>query len=137
MSSENTQQQKDLYVFDFDNTIIEEDSDHCFYELFEGGQLPPKIASQYDETQWTAFMNTVFEYSHSIGIKAEQIKSCIEKCSLVPGMKELFQKIKAKGSDIIIVSDANTYFINWLIAKNNLEEYISAVFTNPCRIEDN
>jgi len=52
-------------------------------------------------------------------------------------MKELFEKIKAKGSDIIIVSDANTFFINWIIAKNHLEEYISAVFTNPCRIEDN
>jgi len=39
MSSESNtlQQTKDLFVFDFDNTIIEEDSDHCFIELFEGG----------------------------------------------------------------------------------------------------
>lgn len=33
-------QERDLFVFDFDNTIIEEDSDTCFYELFEGNKLP-------------------------------------------------------------------------------------------------
>lgn len=37
----NSEEQKvDLYVFDFDCTVIEENSDTCFYRLFPNGVAP-------------------------------------------------------------------------------------------------
>jgi len=39
----------DLYVFDFDTTVIEENSDTCFYNLFPDGSLPEELRSQYKE----------------------------------------------------------------------------------------
>lgn len=51
-------------------------------------------------------------------------------------MLELFKKIKENGNDIIICSDANTLFINWIAEKQDIKQYLSAIYTNPARIEN-
>ena len=72
-----TQPEKiDLYVFDFDTTVIEENSDTCFYNLFPGGSLPEELRSQYKENSWTAFMNLTLSYMNDkMGITAGQIQA--------------------------------------------------------------
>ncbi|KAL4508381.1 hypothetical protein ABPG72_003685 [Tetrahymena utriculariae] len=135
--TENTGNQCDLYVFDFDYTIIEENSDTCFYNLFENGKLPKELADIEDENQWTAFMNKVLTYiKQKVGVTSQQLKAELEKCHLIGGMKELFEKIKSKGSDIIIVSDANSNFIKWIVEKNEISHLFTAIYTNPCIIEN-
>lgn len=67
-------------------------------------------------------MNLTLSYmKDKMGITAGQIQAEIEKCHLVGGMKELFEKIKSKNGEIIISSDANSMFIEWILQKNNIK----------------
>lgn len=110
------ERKRDLYVFDFDSTIIEENGDTCFYNLFEGGKIPKTLRDEYEEGQWTAFMNKTLSYvKETLKVSSAQLKEELEKCHLTSGMKELFEKIKQTGGDIIICSDANTKFIEWIV----------------------
>ncbi|KAL4449827.1 hypothetical protein ABPG74_008200 [Tetrahymena malaccensis] len=137
MDSEQGKNKLDLYVFDFDYTVIEQNSDTIFYTLFENGQPPQELANQYVENQWTAFMNIVLDYlKNKMGVDSSKIKEEIEKADLVGGMKELFEKIKSKDGEIIICSDANSLFIKWIVEKNQIADYFSAIYTNPCTIQN-
>lgn len=50
---------KQLFVFDFDHTLIDQNSDTIIYELFEGGHLPKHLEELAKTTQWTKFMQLV------------------------------------------------------------------------------
>lgn len=82
-------------------------------------------------------MQDTFNFLKQKNISVDQLKIELEKCHLVNGTKELFQKIKEIGGEIIICSDANTKFIDWIVKKNELEGLIDAIYTNPCTIKDN
>lgn len=52
--------QKVLLVFDFDHTLIDENSDEYVTRLAPGGQLPEEIKSLYEEDGWTDYMAEIF-----------------------------------------------------------------------------
>lgn len=60
-------QKKILLAFDFDHTLIDENSDLSVKKLAPNGQLPESIEAQYSATGWTEYMAAIFKYLHSIG----------------------------------------------------------------------
>jgi pyridoxal phosphate phosphatase PHOSPHO2 len=61
-------QKKILLAFDFDHTLIDENSDLSVKKLAPNGQLPESIEAQYSATGWTEYMAAIFKYLHSIEI---------------------------------------------------------------------
>lgn len=53
---------KFLLVFDFDHTLISENSDEYITKLAPGGQLPEEIRSLLQDDYWTDYMAAVFKY---------------------------------------------------------------------------
>lgn len=113
-----------LLVFDFDETIVACNSDVWINQLSPGGTIPSEIKSKYKD-DWNEYMRNVFKHLNDSGVSEEQIKKCLEGMPLIPGMKELFLNCKNNGPDkyeLIIISDANTVFINHFLLFNGLDK---------------
>lgn len=52
--------EKVLLAFDFDHTIIGDNSDTYIAKLAPGGKIPKEIKDLYSERGWTHFMGQVF-----------------------------------------------------------------------------
>ena len=75
---------KRLYAFDFDHTIIEENSDYEVKKLLKG-LLPPEIESRCTGTTFTAYMDLVMKYIGSQGTTIHQVGDFMKTMEFVPG----------------------------------------------------
>ncbi|KRT78294.1 hypothetical protein AMK59_7112, partial [Oryctes borbonicus] len=128
---------KKLAVFDFDHTIIDNNSDTIVRDLIPPEKIPSSLKLLYRKDGWTSYMQGVFELLFEHGLGRNEITAAIEKIEPVRGMCELINSLKQElNYDIIIVSDSNTYFIDTWLKKFNLSSTIEKVFTNPANFVD-
>lgn len=123
-----------LVAFDFDHTIVNDNTDTVARQLIPGWNLVESL--KYREGVWTAFMAMIFKELFTRGIKIDEIKKAIRSIPEVTGMSSLISEAHLRNCEIIIVSDSNSLFINWWLDHNNLTEKIRQVYTNPARIEN-
>ena len=128
---------KTLFVFDFDHTIVDGNSDTFIYNVLPEKDLPNSLHQSYREGFWTEFMQKVFIFLKNQGKSPEDIKKCLENIPLTVGLVELISWIRKSQNDCIVISDSNTLFIDWILEKNNLRNDFSFVFTNPAKINEN
>lgn len=127
---------KNLAVFDFDHTIIEGNSDVEITRLLYKRYIPQDVKNLHKSDGWTAFMQAIFKLLHQQGVFESSIKNLIASLPAVPGMPELIKTLKEDfNSDVIVISDSNSYFIKSWIEANNLEDCILKIFTNPANFE--
>lgn len=129
-----------IAAFDFDHTIIDVNSDIYIDKILV--QKYPEIESKRfrysDEIEdltkklnWTHRMNAVFQFmnlNHSI--KKQDILSCLQEIKIHDEMVNLIKLLKEKSYELIIVSDANSIFIEEILRQNNLLDYFSTIYTN-------
>ena len=128
--------EKTLLAFDFDHTVVDGNSDVVVQKLYSL-PFPDEIKSLYSAVDgWTDFMAAIFSLFHQSGISVEDIKQKILTIPLVPGMKELFEHLLDDSYEVIIVSDANTLFIDWLLAKHDIREQVRHVYSNPAEVNE-
>ncbi len=126
-----------LIAFDFDRTIVEDNTDSVVQVIKDSGPIPPDLNAIAEEKGWTAFMQAVFKHLHSKGIKECDIREKIQSMEFVDGMKECIQQLNRMGGDVIIISDSNTVFIEYLLSQNEVKDCIKAVYTNPAEFDSN
>ncbi|XP_060066943.1 pyridoxal phosphate phosphatase PHOSPHO2-like [Ylistrum balloti] len=124
-----------LLAFDFDHTMIEENSDLWVKRLAPGGVLPQEIEDKYSDDGWTHYMGTIFEYLYNIGARQHDIQKCLTEIPLTSGFKQLLDYAHKQGHDCIIISDSNSFFIRYILECYNLENIISKVYTNPAEFD--
>lgn len=129
--------QKILVAFDFDHTVIDDNSDIYVSNLCPNGTIPQDIKDKYSDRGWTDYMGAIFEYLHSKGVTEADLKSCIEEIPLTEGMEELLKYLAADKFDVIIISDSNSMFINYTLQKFQLVDVVNAVYTNPAHYDQN
>lgn len=77
-------------------------------------------------------------YLHRNGNTPDDLLSLISKIQLTEGMKELLDFSHTRGSfDHIIISDANSVFIEHILQEKGLSAVIDEVFTNPAKFDEN
>ncbi|KAG1679772.1 hypothetical protein FOA52_012683 [Chlamydomonas sp. UWO 241] len=123
-----------LVAFDFDHTVVDANSDTWVYKALPSGALPDDIKALYQPGQWTRFMNDVFEHCHQEGVTPACMEAVMRGVPLTPGMAELLSFLgESPEFECVIVSDANTLFIEWILASHGLTRTFSRVFTNPAQ----
>ncbi|XP_044273548.1 pyridoxal phosphate phosphatase PHOSPHO2 [Varanus komodoensis] len=129
---------KVLLVFDFDHTIVDENSDTWIVKCAPGSMLPDEIKNSYQKGHWTEYMGRVFRYLGDNGIREEEMKKCMTTIPFTAGMKDLLDFIgKHKVIfDCIIISDSNAVFIDWILEAANVCPLFDEVFTNPAGFDD-
>jgi pyridoxal phosphate phosphatase PHOSPHO2 len=133
-----------LGIFDFDNTIIDVNSDTFIDKLLIGNddnryyKYPAEIEDAYIKTRnWTNRMNAVFAYmrnSHSI--KQSDLIECLNEIKISDSMLKLINQLKENGYTLAIVSDANTVFIDAILRRNQIADCFYKVFTNPAEFDE-
>lgn len=128
---------KILVAIDFDHTLIDCNIDVKIKSLAGNNELPEHIEKlSKDSNGWTAYMNEVFKYLFKNNVTEEDYKRCLAETPLVEGMQELLLQMYESGEcEIIILSDANSFFINYVLEYNKLNKSISKVFTNPAEFD--
>lgn len=128
---------KRLAVFDFDHTIVDDNTDIVARKLLKNEQIPDSTKLLYRSSGWTVYMQEIFKLLHKYNISQTSVKHAIAQIPAVPSIPELIKTMVDKlYFDVIIISDSNSVFINdWLVA-NNLDKYVLSVFTNPAKYND-
>ncbi|GFY43894.1 hypothetical protein TNIN_344831 [Trichonephila inaurata madagascariensis] len=128
---------KILVCIDFDKTIIDCNTDAEIKSLLNGKEVPEEIESLAKVTKgWTAYMRELFIFMHKNNVSKDDYIRCLTQLPLVPGMQELLNQMHESGDcEIVILSDANSFFVHCILRHNQLNETISKVFTNPAEFD--
>ena len=127
--------EKTLVAFDFDHTIIDDNSDLYVRKLAPNGQVPKHIKDLYSENGWTEYMGAIFRYLYETGISPNQMLNCMKEIPLVKGMDNLFSLLQGDAYEGIIISDSNSTFIDCILKDKHLNGAIDKVYTNPATFD--
>jgi len=129
---------KNLAVFDFDHTVVDDNSDTAVLKLVDKSKISPELRQlQKADEGWTAFMQGVFDVLHQNKILESNISLLIKSIPEVKGIKNLILELHNNlNYDVIIISDSNTYFINVWLQANNLSSRVLHVFSNPAQFDE-
>ena len=131
-SSSVVNQNVELVIFDFDQTIIDCNTDTFINQLAPNGRIPVEFWSK--NIVWTDYMQKVFNFLHENGIRRDDYCRCFRTMKFVPGMIDLIQNLhkglpsKGKQFEMIIISDANSFSITEILEQNNLINCFRYVF---------
>lgn len=121
-----------LMAFDFDHTIIDDNSDLVVRNMLGQTPIPDNIKKMYRTDGWTAYMQNIFNLIHTQGITQQSITEKITKIPYVPGIDALFNFLEKRGDcEVIIISDSNSVFINEWLQGANVHHIVNKTFTNP------
>ena len=135
-----------LAAFDFDHTIINSNSDIYIDKVLiektsclngKSYEYPVEVEKNYDSHGWTERMNAVFDHMYSKhGIKGIDLLECLKEIKIDDSMISLIKLLKNNGYQLIILSDANTLFIQTILFQNNLVNLFDKVYTNEAFIDE-
>ncbi|XP_074071853.1 pyridoxal phosphate phosphatase PHOSPHO2 [Macrotis lagotis] len=129
---------KSLLIFDFDHTIINDNSDTWIAQCTPEKNLPKELKDSYEKGKWNEFMCRVFKYIGDKGIREYEIKRTMTEIPFTEGMIELINFVGRNKDifDCIIISDSNTVFIDWILGAAKVDDVFDEVFTNPAAFDD-
>jgi pyridoxal phosphate phosphatase PHOSPHO2 len=129
---------KTLFVFDFDHTLIDQNSDTFILSL--SPELDYLREEQREASRvggWTRFMDYTFSVIHKQGHgKAEITGHMKQICLYKQALKALHAINKCVNADCVVVSDSNTVFINTILEECGVNGFFSAVFSNPAHFDE-
>ena len=121
---------KVLLAFDFDHTLIEANADVRVQDL-SPEPIPKYIKAIYSKQGWNEYMGAIFAHLHSKGVKPDHILTCMKGIPLVHGMEKFLTSLSMEEFEVIIISDANSVFIDCILENTGLNKLVSKVYTNP------
>lgn len=121
-----------LIFFDFDETIVDETSDDMVVQAAPGQHLPSWLKDTYQPGRYNEYMQRVLAYLAEHGVTESDIRNIMEKLPATPGMLTLFQFLRTRQDfEVVLVSDANTFFIESWLRRNGVRQIFHRIFTNP------
>ncbi|KAJ1420701.1 putative pyridoxal phosphate phosphatase PHOSPHO2 [Ochromonadaceae sp. CCMP2298] len=127
-----------LVVFDFDWSLINENSDTYVIEQLGGKFLYNELKllqrGEYSE-RWTELMDLSLCKLYDAGVSVAQLDACLQATPVFGETLEAARYAAACGAELAILSDANTHYIEICLQKYGLAETFSRRATNPSLIE--
>lgn len=129
-----------LAAFDFDHTIIDVNSDTFIDRILlrknqdttnKNYKYPNEIENFTKTHNWTHRMNAVFNYMDSkYSVTKQDLINCLHEIKIEDSMVDLLKTLHKNSFNLIIVSDANSIFIEEILKKNGLLELFTKIYTN-------
>src|SRR5262245_37606605 len=75
---------------------------------------------------------------HELGITLDMIRGAMREFPLTAATVRLVEELRAAGSRLAIISDANTYYIREILDASGVSDHFppASVFTNPGEVDD-
>ncbi|KAG0200528.1 hypothetical protein BGX28_006433 [Mortierella sp. GBA30] len=119
-----------LFVFDFDWTLIEADSDHWVIRQL-GGEIAKSQEELLGKMQWTDLQDMLLGQLFERGVTKQDIENSLRQIPMAPSVVAALRLMKAQGAELCIISDANTFYIETILNNHDIEGLFSNVITNP------
>lgn len=127
-----------MVAFDFDHTVVDDNTDTVVRDLIGKDEIPDEVKFLYTSSGWIPYMHAIFKLLHANGIRRSDMLAAIENIPEVIGMRELIRRLHAtQYTDVILVSDSNSQFIGHWCRQNGIAAYVKHVFTNPAEFDAN
>ncbi|KAH9154683.1 hypothetical protein AeRB84_003253 [Aphanomyces euteiches] len=125
---------KGLAMFDYDWSLINDDSDCFVYK-----QLQPELLAEFKAciARGDPFSKTADAILSKLTCSKDKLLETMARVPVQPGMLDAVHAAHAKGWDVAIVSDANTVFIRCMLEFNSLTSIVRYVRTNPASFQGN
>ncbi|XP_055982917.1 phosphoethanolamine/phosphocholine phosphatase isoform X1 [Sorex fumeus] len=122
-----------LLTFDFDETIVDENSDDSIVRAAPGQRLPESLRATYREGFYNEYMQRVFKYLGEQGVRPRDLRAVYEAIPLTPGMGDLLQFVAKQGSsfEVILISDANTFGVESALRAAGHHGLFRRILSNP------
>ncbi|XP_054713876.1 pyridoxal phosphate phosphatase PHOSPHO2-like [Uloborus diversus] len=124
---------KILVCLDFDHTLVDGNTDKKIRTLCDASGFPEET-EEYSKNGlgFTAYMREVFKFFFKNNVTREDYMRSLSEIPLVEGMKELLlQMYESNDCEIIILSDSNSFFIQYILHHHQLSGVVTKIFTNP------
>ncbi|KAF9907491.1 hypothetical protein EC991_010872 [Linnemannia zychae] len=121
---------KRLFVFDFDWTLIDADSDYFVFEHLNA-ELSKIQLDSIGKVQWTDLQQRLLGELFERGISREDIERTLSSIPFAPERIEALTLMKDQGSDLYILSDANTVYIETILKAYKIDHLFAGIITNP------
>ncbi|KAF9298598.1 hypothetical protein BGZ88_005815 [Linnemannia elongata] len=125
---------KRLFVFDFDWTLIEADSD-----LWVAETLAPDLAKQQEDLigkiLWTELQDLLLQRLFERGVTQQDLEKTLHRIPFTPEVIAALRLMKSKGAELCILSDANTFYIDSILKAHGLEGVFTKILTNPAQFD--
>lgn len=129
-----------LVACDFDNTLIDTNSDLVLFDTLPYGQpFRQRFPTLRQEgLGWTQIMNTqLADLAKQEGYSKADVLACMHDVKMDPDLVSALKKLRSSQGvslKLIIISDANTIFIDEILKANGLiGDIFDGVYTNPAR----
>jgi pyridoxal phosphate phosphatase PHOSPHO2 len=135
-------------IFDFDNSLINENSDTYVIEKLtpiltaENGNKQSVLSAVTMECgpkKWTQTMNRMIELMMSkngFNVTLDAFKSCLRTIPLFEENIQLVKELHALGVQLVIVSDANDVYIKEILEEHNIYNLFDIIITNGSEFRD-
>uniref|UniRef100_A0A8C7EW31 Pyridoxal phosphate phosphatase PHOSPHO2 n=1 Tax=Neovison vison TaxID=452646 RepID=A0A8C7EW31_NEOVI len=117
---------KILLVFDFDNTMIDDNSDTWIVQYAPEKKFPIELQDSYEKGFWTEFMAESLSLGDE-GVREDEMKRAVTSMPFTLGMVELLKFIR-KNKD---------KFDYWVLEATSFHDVFDKVFTNPAAFDSN
>ncbi|XP_077412953.1 putative phosphatase phospho1 isoform X3 [Vanacampus margaritifer] len=134
MASRISPDKRFLIFFDFDETIVDETSDDVVVQTAPGQHLPAWLKDTYQPGRYNEYMQRVLAYLAEQGVTESDIRGVMEKLPATPGMLALLQFLRNRPPqdfEVVLVSDANTFFIESWLRRAGARSLFHRIFSNP------
>ncbi|KAG2383533.1 hypothetical protein C9374_004204 [Naegleria lovaniensis] len=127
-------QPKLVFMFDFDHTLVDENTDTFIYD-----GLMPELHSFLKELRhsgytWTETMRRIFEKLLT-RFRIDQLTERMEKCPMDEKTVECLKEIKKRECEVNIISDSNEYFISTILKKRGVVDCVTHIHTNAIKMD--
>ncbi|CAO3571419.1 unnamed protein product [Mortierella alpina] len=124
-----------LFVFDFDWTLIEADSDHWVMEQL-AEDLVKSQEDLFGKMQWTDLQDMLLGQLFDRGMTKQDLENTLRQVPMMPEIIAALRLMKAQGAELYIISDANTFYIDTILKAYEIDQLFSKVITNPGRFDE-
>jgi len=124
-------------VFDFDWSLIDQDSDRWIFEVL-APHLRRQMKTMKDTIQWTDLVAQLLREVHAEGQTREDIEGALKIIPFHPAMIRAIKAVKGR-TDIqttfFCLSNANEVFIKTILESKGLQNFFDAIVTNTASWE--
>lgn len=143
-------QPRTLFVFDFDHTLVDDNTDTWVLRVRPAlGLLENLAAAMQTEVAvgegrkqrpcWTELMDSALGRIHAAGCGSEELLAHMRRLTMfeeaLKAVRAAREAVRGARDQIIIISDSNSVFIETVLRKSGMEDAFGEVFTNPAHFD--
>ncbi len=124
-----------LFAFDFDHTLLDGNCDLMVQAKYSVEPVPEYfkiVAKSYGVTK---YMKEMFRFRYPAAVGEREFQSILGQAPWVPELPECLLMLKKLGGELIVISDANTYFIRLFLKEHKMLKHFHDVIANPGYID--